>query len=71
MTTEEKVQLNVRLPASLIEQVNAVSIVDEVSVAQVVREALEALVDARRGDEEWQHKKREALRRQRDTLESL
>lgn len=65
---EQTRQLNVRVNGSLLDQVTAVSIVDGTTLSAVVREALELLVEQRKGDAGWQQRRQNEWQRHLRTL---
>jgi len=63
--------MTLRLPRDQAEELEAVALVEERPVAEVVREAISAHIDARRRNEAFQKKLREKLQRNRRILEKL
>lgn len=68
---EETKAMTLRLPAKQARELETVAQIDEVPVAQAVRSAIEAHIEARRRDEEFRARLRRTLEEQRDILERL
>ena len=63
--------LLLRLDPELAEQLQAVALVEDRPVSEVVREAIRALVDAKRVDAGFQRRLQESAREHQRTLEAL
>ncbi len=63
--------MTLRLPAQQAEELEAVAQIDDVPIAEAVRAAITAHIQARRGDEEFRARLKRALEEQRDILERL
>jgi len=68
---EETKAMTLRLQKRQADELEAVARVDEVSVAEAVRSAIDAHIAARRADAEFRDRLRRALEEQRDILERL
>ena len=67
----ETKNLLLRLDPELAEQLQAVAAIEGRPMSEVVREAIRALVDERRQDDEFQERLRASARQQRKALRSL
>jgi predicted DNA-binding protein len=63
--------LTVRLPAEQAEELEAVAEVNGVAVAEEVRAAIAAHIEARRKDKEFRERLRASIERNRQILEKL
>ena len=63
--------LLLRLDPELAEQLQAVAAVEERPVSEIVREAIRQLVDARRGDKDFQKRLRKTARQHEELLSRL
>jgi len=68
---EETKAMTLRLPAKQARELETVAQIDQVPVAEAVRSAIEAHIEARRRDEEFRARLRRTLEEQRDILERL
>ncbi len=68
---EETKAMTLRLPAKQAKVLEAVAQIDDVPVAEAVRTAISAHIEARRGDEEFRERLKRTLEEQRDILERL
>lgn len=71
-------QVNVRLPVKLIDKLEAIRVVEEVTggngattMQGLIEEALELLIERRRQDKDFQARRSETVKRQRELLEAL
>jgi hypothetical protein len=60
-----------RLPAEQAETLEAIAGIDEVSINEEIRRAIDAHIEARRADPEFRRRLRESLDRNREILERL
>jgi hypothetical protein len=67
----EKKAMTLRLSQKQAKELEAVAEVDRVSVAEAVRTAIDAHIEARRNDEEFRARLRRAMEDHRDILERL
>ena len=63
--------MTLRLPAEQAKELEAVAQIDDVPVAEAVREAITAHIEARRRDEEFRARLQRTLAEQRDILQRL
>lgn len=68
---EETKAMTLRLPTKQARELETVAQIDQVPVAEAVRSAIEAHIEARRRDEEFRARLRRTLEEQRDILERL
>jgi hypothetical protein len=69
--SEDIKTMSLRMPAGQAGELEAVARVDGVSVAEAVRSAIQAHIDARRADAQFQARLRRSLEEQRDILDRL
>ena len=68
---DEKGQLNLRLPQSLIDQLRVVAEVEGEYLSPLIKGVLEDYIESKRQDPEWQEKHKEWATRQRALLKAL
>lgn len=68
---DETKAMTLRLPARQAKELEAVAQIDDVPVAEAVREAITAHIARRRRDEEFRARLKRTLEKQRDILERL
>ena len=61
----------VRLPAEQAEAIDAIAVVDRVSTDEEIRQAIEAHIETRRHDAEFQKRLHASIQRNREILELL
>jgi len=68
---DETKAMTLRLPAKQAKELEAVAQIDDMPVAEAVRAAITAHIEARRRDEDFRARLKRALEEQRDILERL
>jgi len=68
---EDTKAMTLRLPAKQAKELETVAQIDQVPVAEAVRTAIEAHIEARRQDKEFRERLQRTLEEQRDILERL
>jgi predicted DNA-binding protein len=71
MTADNRKAMTLRLPAEQASTLEAVAQVNGVTVAEEVRKAIQARIDALRADQDFQARLRDHLERNREILEGL
>jgi len=68
---EETKAMTLRLPGQQAKELETVAQIDQIPVAEAVRSAIEAHIEARRQDPEFRNRLRKTLEEQKDILERL
>jgi hypothetical protein len=68
---DETKAMTLRLPGQQARELETVAQIDQVPVAEAVRSAIEAHIEARRHDPEFRSRLRKSLEEQKDILERL
>ena len=68
MTTRAR---TLRLPAEQAETLEAIAGIDEISINEEIRRAVDAHIEARRSDPEFRRRLKASLKRNREILERL
>jgi len=63
--------MTLRLPADKAKELEAVAEIDQVPVAEAVRVAIDAHIEARRHDKEFRSRLRQSLKEHKDVLDRL
>ncbi|MFY9488641.1 MAG: ribbon-helix-helix protein, CopG family [Solirubrobacterales bacterium] len=63
--------MSLRLPAEQAKELEAVAAVDNIPVSEVVRDAIDALIESRRKDKAFKARLRRSIKENNDILERL